>query len=990
MLLNHHLIKAGYEVSSDRVNTLDGLKAALETQDYDVILAQYELSHFSAMEALYLLKEKRLDTSFIIISTNIDEETAVQAIRSGASDYVMKDNPGRLILTIERELQEAQNRRALREAVTKLRESEDRYRDLVENSHDLICTHDLVGHVLSVNQMAAKILGYKPERLIGRNIRDALPATNSIEFDNYISTLLKDGVAHGLMAVLTSKGEKRIWEYTNTLRTEGVPTPVVRGIAHDVTEQKRFEKALKVSEAELRALFGAMTDLILVVNAKGHCLRVAQTKFVDDNKPPREPVGTTLYDVFPKEQADYFLGCIKGVLNSNQKQRIEYSLAVNEKEEWFEGSIVPFTKDSVIWVAHDVTEKKQTEKLIQLQATALKAAANAILITDVNGIINWVNPAFTTYTGYTAEEIIGQNPRVLKSGEQDEKFYDDLWQTIISGDVWYGELINKRKDGSLYIEEQTITPVRNEKGQIINFIAIKQDVTERKKAEDALAKSAERYRTFVENAHDVIFSHDLNGNFTAVNKAVEGITGYKRKEILKMNIRETLSPEQYDKALSMTKRMLSGEHVETFELEFIVKRKRILTAEVNAKLILQNGVPVGVQGIARDITERKQLEEKLRQAQKMEAIGQLTGGIAHDFNNLLTAINGYCDLTILKANPHDNSYSYLHEIKKAGERAASLTRQLLAFSRKQILQTKVIDLNVVISDLKKMLKRVIGEDLELFTVLSPELGKIKADHGQIEQVIMNLAVNSRDAMPEGGKLIIETHNIYLDDGYATNHIDIETGHYVMLTISDTGVGMDRETQSHIFEPFFTTKEIGRGTGLGLATVYGIVRQSKGYITLYSEVGIGTTFKIYLPRIDEETEEEKEFEQSLPPQGTETILLVEDDVMVRELVTTILEDKGYKILVASNGKNALSICEQHDEPIHLLLTDVIMPEMNGRKLAKELSKLRPKMKVIYMSGYTDNVVLLQKILAEETNFIQKPFAPKLFARKVRDVLDADTV
>jgi nitrogen-specific signal transduction histidine kinase/ActR/RegA family two-component response regulator len=393
--------------------------------------------------------------------------------------------------------------------------------------------------------------------------------------------------------------------------------------------------------------------------------------------------------------------------------------------------------------------------------------------------------------------------------------------------------------------------------------------------------------------------------------------------------------------------------------------------------------------LAFDVTERRVLEEQLRQSQKLEAIGQLAGGIAHDFNNLLTVVTGYSDLTVRQLQAADPVRRNVEEIKKAGERAASLTRQLLAFSRKQVLQPKVLNINAVISDIEKMLRRLIGEDVGLKTIIASELGSIKADPGQIEQVLMNLAINARDAMPQGGKLTIEAENVYLNDEYARQHIAVKPGPYVMLAVSDTGTGMDEKTQAHIFEPFFTTKEAGKGTGLGLSTVYGIVKQSGGNIWVYSEVGRGTTFKIYLPRVDEGAQEYKrsaEVEEIF--QGTETILLAEDEEMVRKLAREVLETYGYQVLEAANGREALLICERYKEPIHLLITDVVMPEMSGRELSDRLAQLRPEIKVLYMSGYTDNAIVHQGVLDEGANFIQKPFSPHTLAQKVRTVLSGE--
>ncbi|HEX8174161.1 MAG TPA: PAS domain S-box protein [Pyrinomonadaceae bacterium] len=391
------------------------------------------------------------------------------------------------------------------------------------------------------------------------------------------------------------------------------------------------------------------------------------------------------------------------------------------------------------------------------------------------------------------------------------------------------------------------------------------------------------------------------------------------------------------------------------------------------------------------IEQERAKEEQLRQSQKMEAVGRLAGGVAHDFNNLLTAITGYSDLSLRRLEGNNPLRRNIEEIRKAADRAANLTRQLLAFSRKQVLQPKVLNLNDVVSDMDKMLRRLIGEDVDLLCIPAPALGCIKADPGQIEQVIMNLVVNSRDAMPRGGKLTIEAQNIFLDEVYAGGHVPVLPGAYVMLMISDTGCGMDQETQARIFEPFFTTKEQGKGTGLGLSTVYGIVKQSGGYVWVYSEVGCGTTFKIYLPRVDGEAQAEITRDLLAPlPQGTETVLLVEDEEIVRRMARQVLEMNGYCVLEAGGAREAIEICEQYKGPIHLLLTDVVMPQMGGKELAGQINALRRQIKVLFMSGYTNDAIVHHGVLDRNVAFLQKPFMPSALAHRVREVLNQSII
>ncbi len=520
----------------------------------------------------------------------------------------------------------------------------------------------------------------------------------------------------------------------------------------------------------------------------------------------------------------------------------------------------------------------------------------------------------------------------------------------------------------------------------VRLIAKVARLLERGRMEAALKESEERYRDLVENAQDIIYTHDLQGRYTSLNNAGERITGYTREEALNLTLEQTVTPECVAKAREMIRRKLAGERQSAYELEILTKDGRSVAVEVNTRLIYRDGVAIGVQGIARDITERKHLEEQLQRAQKLEAVGRLAGGVAHDFNNLLTAIMGYSDLALRQLPQGSPLRRHLEEVRKAGQRASSLTSQLLIFSRKQVVQSVVLNLNSIVSDMESMLRRLIGEDIELRTVLDPELGQVKADAGQMQQVIMNLVVNARDAMPQGGKLTLETSNVYLDETYASQHMGVEPGHYAMLAVSDTGHGMTAETQAHVFEPFFTTKEPGKGTGLGLSTVYGIVKQSRGNIWIYSEVGQGTTFKIYLPRVDEKVSAQDSVNEPVESSaGTETVLLVEDEEQVRAMVHEALEAAGYKVLAAANGKEALHIGEEYDGEIHLVITDVVMPEMGGRALAEKIARLRPRVHVLYMSGYTDDAVVHHGVLDREMNFIQKPFAPDVLVKRVKEAL-----
>jgi PAS domain S-box-containing protein len=510
-----------------------------------------------------------------------------------------------------------------------------------------------------------------------------------------------------------------------------------------------------------------------------------------------------------------------------------------------------------------------------------------------------------------------------------------------------------------------------------------------RKAEEKRKKVEARFRALLESAPDAIVIADGEGRIAFVNVQTEKLFGYSRAELLGFPV-EKLIPERFRSGHPALRAGYSAEpKTRPMGAGITLYGKRQDGAEFPVEISLspletEEGVLVSAS--IRDVTDRVQLEALLRQSQRMEAVGQLAGGVAHDFNNLLTAILGYAELVGLRADVPKSAREEIGEIRKAAERAAALTRQLLAFSRKQVLEPVVLGVNELVSNLEKMLRRLIGEDVDLVTLLDPSVSNVRADAGQLEQVIVNLVVNARDAMPRGGRLTIETAEADLDEAYAQRHVAVRPGRYVMVAVSDTGTGMDAETKARIFEPFFTTKEKGKGTGLGLSTVYGIVKQSGGNIWVYSEPGKGTTFKVYLPRVEEILAEGAPRSQdSLPAVGTETVLVVEDEPSIRTLSRRVLEARGYRVLEAGNGKDALERVRGEEGPIHLLLTDLVMPDMPGTELASRLEQLRPGVRVLFMSGYTDDGVVRNGLLGSGRAFLQKPFTPTILANKVREIL-----
>ncbi len=610
-----------------------------------------------------------------------------------------------------------------------------------------------------------------------------------------------------------------------------------------------------------------------------------------------------------------------------------------------------------------------------------ETASDAIITIDETSRVLFVNHAAEKIFGHSENEMIGRSLTLLMPDylrhvhEAGIKRYLDTGQKHLN---WKSiELPGLHKDGHQISLEVSFGEFK--KNGEHNFTGIVRDVSERKRTQE------ERERFFALGA-DLLVIASFDGHFKWASPAWQRALGWSLEEIISHPWLYFVHPEDQEKTIKEAEKLFQGVETVSFENRYRHKNGSYRWISWNARPYREEQL---LYCAASDVTERKELEEQLRQSQKLESIGLLAGGVAHDFNNLLTVIMGYSSIGLSRIAPDDPLRRNLEEINQAAERASSLTRQLLAFSRKQILQPKVLDLTSTVSNMDKMLRRLIGEDIQLVTVLDPKLQRVKVDPGQVEQILMNLAVNARDAMPKGGKLTVETKNVVLDSAYSRRHGNVIPGPYVMLALSDTGAGMDSQTQARIFEPFFTTKGPGKGTGLGLAMVYGIVKQSGGNIWVYSEPGHGTTFKIYLPTVEDEAEAIHEsslmFERK---KGTETILLVEDEDAVRMLLLDILQVEGYTVLQASNGYEALEICEEYSDPIHLLMTDVVMPGMSGSQLVERLTANCRDVKVLYMSGYTDDAIVHHGVLDPGVAFLQKPFTPNGVAEKVREVLESN--
>ena len=636
-----------------------------------------------------------------------------------------------------------------------------------------------------------------------------------------------------------------------------------------------------------------------------------------------------------------------------------------------------------------LNERRQARnvELVNRQMEAMESSVDGMAIVDGQGVYVYVNSEYARMCGLESpQKMIGKSWQQLAYTDDREQSEAEIREALAKRGRWFGQLtLNRGTDHALPIE-MAVTAMSGG-----GVVCVSRDLTERRRVEQAKAEAESKYQMIVEKVAAISYIAELGitGAWRYVSPQIENILGYTQEEWLADSAKwvRHVHPDDIAAVEEAETACLVGR---AFQAEYRLMRKdgRIIWVSDSAVVVQgADGTPL-MEGIIVDITERKQLENQLQQSRRMEAVGRLAGGIAHDFNNLLTIIKGYTELATQRKDLTAAVRADIEHIDDASERAAGLVRQLLAFSRKQVLQPKNLDLNGIVLGLEKLLRRLIGEDIEMKTMVAAGLGTVKADPAQVEQVLMNLVVNARDAMPNGGKMIVETSNVDLDRTYASEHVSVKPGRYVMLAVSDTGMGMSPETVAHIFEPFFTTKTGGKGTGLGLATVYGIVKQSGGYIWVYSEPGQGSTFKVYFPRVDEAAESDyKTPAKTSTKRGTETLLLVEDDEAVRELTETILTAQGYKVICAEGPKKAQEIAAKRGKEIDLVLTDVIMPTMSGHELARKLMAKNGKMRVLYMSGYTDNVIAQGGVLEEGLAFLQKPFTPRALAEKVREVLDA---
>jgi two-component system, cell cycle sensor histidine kinase and response regulator CckA len=635
------------------------------------------------------------------------------------------------------------------------------------------------------------------------------------------------------------------------------------------------------------------------------------------------------------------------------------------------------------------TEQARAEAALRRSEANLRAIFNtslqAFVLVDHDGTILALNPTAKAW----AYRLAGRH---IVEGDRVHDFIPEAVESFtaaLGGEVQSVERCLRGVDGIERWYETTHAPVVDERGGVIGVCLNARDVSERKRSEQALRDSEARYRDLFENASDLVCATTLEGAFLYVNPAWGDAMGYTQEALASRRFSELVHPESRDRYFDVVARAQAGESVGHVELVLVTADGVALTLEGNLSCTTNDGNPPQLRGIYRDVTERKRVEDQLRRAERMQAAGRLAGGVAHEVNNMMTGVIGFSEFLLRGLEVDDPRRGEVREIIKAGTRAADVTRQLLAFTRQQFLRPEVLSVNGIIQDLELMLRRSLGEDHRLEFSLAPDAGEIRADRGQLEQVMVNLILNARDAMHTRGRVTIATQVTDLDEAYVLRHggVSIPLGQYVQLSVTDTGVGMDREIQARIFEPFFTTKPVGQGTGLGLSTVYGIVKQSDGFVWVYSEPGLGTTFKVYLPRVGSGLEGEADGERTpLAEGGSETVLIVEDEEMVRSLAGRALREHGYTVLEARSGADAIRQLQSRPSGIDLVITDVVMPEMGGRELGRRLKVLRPSLPVLFMSGYTGEDVIQRGLMDPDAPFQQKPFSPEGLARAVREMLD----
>jgi two-component system, cell cycle sensor histidine kinase and response regulator CckA len=884
-------------------------------------------------------------------------------------------------------------------AERELWQSQEEFRTTLYSIGDAVITTDAAGTIQSMNSTAERLTGWVEADARGNPIERIYTILNEEtrrSIDNPVQKVLREGLVVGLAnhAVLISKEGKEfpIADNGAPIRNKAGEITGVVLVFRDQSPERDAARQLRESERRLSTLMSNLPGMAYrCSNDPQWTMEFISEGCIDLTGYSRDELeGNRVFayaDLIHPDDQKMIWDEVQNALSSNRPFELTYRIRTAqgiEKRVWEQGTGIYNDSGDVAALEGfiiDITEREQMQDRILLQATALESAANAIMITDRDGKIQWVNPSFERITGYSTEETIGEQTRLLKSGKHDTAFYRDLWETVLSGKVWHGEMTNRRKDGSYYYEEQTITPVKNESGEITHFVSIKQDITTRKQAEEELRRREQQFRLITENVPDMIVVLDTEGKRLYNSPSYEPLLG-DPVSLAGTDSFQDIHPDDRERIKRIFYETVKTGNGHQTEYRLLSKDGSICIVESRGGVIRdEQGNVSQVVVVSRDITEKRRLEQQLLRTQRMESIGTLAGGIAHDLNNVLAPI--LLSLNIIKRKVADPKTEKLIEtIESTAKRGSDLVKQILSFARGMEGERTQVKLGILIDDVVKVLKQTFPKSIRLKTDTPKNLWTMSADATQIHQVLMNLCINARDAMPDGGHLEIKADNTVIDTQYAKMNLEAKPGYFVRISVSDTGSGVPHRILDRIFEPFFTTKEHGKGTGLGLSTVHTIVKSHGGFVNVYSEEGKGTVFNVYFPAAGTGGGDITEEKNELPAGSGELILVVDDEEAIRAITETTLEANGYRVITASDGREAIAMYTEYRRHIALVLMDLKMPNMDGSDAIRSIKKINPSARLIAMSGLVQDGQSTEK---EFVGFLHKPFTAQTLLLSIYEMI-----